>query len=472
MKPPFPARCRAEAEAVWRAGVAAVDSGRLVREALCCRGGQLLICGERFSLSEWNRIAVVGAGKAGAGMAAAVEETLGPHLAGDRLFGWVNVPADCVRPLERIRLHAARPAGVNEPTAAGVQGAERILEIVSQLTARDLCLVLLSGGGSALLPAPAAGIRLEDKQAVTRALMHAGATIHELNCVRKQLSRIKGGGLARACPAGRLVTLIISDVIGDPLDVIASGPTFPDSATPANALAILRKYAAAGAAIPPAVTEYLQRAAQSLPSPRPSDNPSPHRPHDPQDHFPHVSNYVIGNNATALSSAAQRAAELGYAVHSLGSANSGEARRVGVQLAELARGIRDGAGPIAAPACVLWGGESVVHVVPSDQPRKGGRNQEVVLAALNHLWEAGLQDVVILSGGTDGEDGPTDAAGAIADEKVRLRAQSLGLLPAVFLAVNNSYAFFERTGGLFKTGPTHTNVMDLAVVLVAGEEDA
>jgi hydroxypyruvate reductase len=233
---------RNDALMIWQAGVDAVRAERLVNDVVHRSVDELTICGSEYRLPELGRIAVVGAGKAGAGMAAAIEEVLGPDVVDRQVVGWVNVPADCVRTLRRVHLHAARPAGVNEPTEAGVFGALRILDIVSQLGHDDLCLVLLSGGGSALLPAPIPGISLADKQAVTRFLMLAGATISELNTVRKHLSRIKGGNLARAIRAGATETLIISDVVGDPLDVIASGPTVADTSTSSQALDVLRKF--------------------------------------------------------------------------------------------------------------------------------------------------------------------------------------------------------------------------------------
>ena len=291
-------RLRDAALEIWKSGVAAVDSRRLVKSAVSFDGRELAIGGHRFSPAEIDRIAVVGAGKAGAGMATAFEEAVGDDLL-QRVEGWVNVPADCVKPLRKIHLHAARPAGVNEPTADGVEGSLKILHLVSQLGNRDLCIVLLSGGGSALLPAPVEQISLEDKQAVTRMLMHAGATINELNCVRKHLSQIKGGGLARAAAgAGHVSTLVISDVIGDPLDVIASGPTVADSSIASDALGILEKYATSGNQAPEVVKAYLGKAAQRNPSSR---------------RIPaNVSNHVIGNNAVALNAAAERAQALGF----------------------------------------------------------------------------------------------------------------------------------------------------------------
>jgi hydroxypyruvate reductase len=388
-------------------------------------------------------------------MAAAVEEVLGAEFVDRQVVGWVNVPADCVRPLRKIVLHAARPAGVNEPTADGVIGSNKILEIVSGLTQNDLCLVLISGGGSALLPAPAPGLTLADKQAVTRFLMLSGATIGELNTVRKCLSRIKGGNLARASRAGRTISLIISDVVGDPLDVIASGPTIADTTTAADALAVLRKFAARPPQVPQAVIDVLEKAAREAPVVLPLP--------------PGVENHVIGNNGMALAAAAGEATRRGYRVESLGSANQGEATESGRELAERCLALRRNSSGVL-PICLLSGGEPVVHLAKTDRPGKGGRNQHLALAALDRLWDEGMTGTVILSGGTDGEDGPTDAAGAYASREVIARARELRLDPKEFLAVNDSYHFFERAGGLIKTGPTHTNVMDLRVALIAPGE--
>lgn len=443
-----PALLRADAIDVWRASVEAVDSARLVRNVVRRDASQLTVCGHTFALERIGRICVVGAGKAGAGMAAGLEQALGPDLLAEKVDGWINVPADCVTPLQRIRLHAARPAGLNEPTLAGVAGAERILEMVSQLGPRDLCLVLLSGGASALLPAPVPGIALADKQAVTRMLSRAGASINELNCVRKQLSRIKGGRLAQACRAGTLITLVISDIIGDPLELIGSGPTVPDSSTPRDALEILQRFDPRAELTPPAVFRWLSRDRPECPTPVVAQ----------------VSTHVIGNNDVALDAAADRARQRGYNVIDIVRGEAGVAREVGADLA--CRCLQLRAEGRRGRRCLLTGGEPIVHLEPSDRPQKGGRNQELALAAVTAAWEAGLQGVCILSGGTDGEDGPTDAAGAIADQHVIAAARRLALDPRAFLDDHNAYPFFEQTGGLLKTGPTHTNVMDVRVALI------
>jgi glycerate 2-kinase len=446
-----------DALAIWQSGVDAVRAERLMHRAVQLDDGVLTVCGRALRLDDLGRIAVVGAGKAGAGMAAAIEEILGNEIVDRKVIGWVNVPADCVRPLRKITLHAARPAGVNEPTADGVAGANKILEIVSSLSASDLCLVLISGGGSALLPAPVDGLSLAGKQAVTRFLMQSGATIGELNTVRKRLSRIKGGNLARATRAGHTLTLIISDVVGDPLDVIASGPTVADTTTATDALSVLRKFAARPPEVPQAVFDVLEQAARASFS---------------TESFPAgVENHVIGNNAVALAAAAEKASELGYRVQSLGSSNQGEANETGRMLAEQCLISRSANAGSASRFCLLSGGEPVVHLAKTDRPRKGGRNQQLALAALARLLHDGMSGIAILSAGTDGEDGPTDAAGACAASAVIFRARTLGLDPHEFLARNDAYHFFEQAGGLIKTGPTHTNVMDLRVAIVGGAGD-
>lgn len=442
-------RSASEAIAIWRAGVLAADSQRLVESALRRDGHRLTVGDETIVLDAVGRILVVGAGKAGAGMAAGVEAALGDEVVAAKVDGWVNVPADCVRTLRKIALHPARPAGLNEPTMDGVFGAEQILQRVTQLGPGDVCLVLISGGGSALLPAPISGVSLADKLTVTRRLAQAGATIQELNAVRTRLSRIKGGGLLRAISAGRVFVLIISDVIGDPLDVIASGPTAPSTGT-LDPLNVMQRYCPRRTEIPEVVWEVLERPRQPCPAPRVA-----------------AQHLVIGNNQTALDSAKIKALELGYGVQVLGTNQAGIARDVGEAFAAQCLQILNNR---SGRVCLLSGGEPVVRLTPTDQPRKGGRNQELVLAAGVRLWDDDLSRLVILSGGTDGEDGPTDAAGAWFDADVRCRAVEAGLNPQRFLAINNTYPFFAQAGGLLITGPTHTNVMDVRVGLIGARD--
>jgi hydroxypyruvate reductase len=446
---------RDDACAIWHAGLDVVRSDRLVQDAVRVRGSDLIVGGQRLPLAGIRHIAVVGCGKAGAGMSAGLEAALGERLMAEKqLRGWINVPDDCVRTLQRIHLHGARPAGVNEPTAAGAAGAERILDLVQSLAPDDLCLCLISGGGSALLPAPAPGITLEDKLAVTRHLSAAGANIRQLNTVRKQLSRIKGGGLARACGAGRLISLIISDVLGDPLDVIASGPTVADPSTPQQALKILEQFLARQAGISERVFQYLERAAGRTPTAG-RDAPC------------EVTHRVIGNLATAVAAAGREAERRGYQTRTVATQQlEGDAEQVGCQLAAEALAMRAAGGR----RCLVHGGEPTVRLVDSRHRGLGGRNQQLVLAAIQYLMEKqdSARELAILSGGTDGEDGPTDAAGAVLDEAVLSAAAAQQLSAPDHLARNDAYHFFDPLGGLIRTGPTHTNVCDLRVVLTAG----
>ena len=429
---------------IFRAGLRAVDSGRLVRRALRVDGGTLWIADEAVDLSSVERIAVVGAGKAGAGMALAVERQLGPELlTGKGVEGWVNVPADCVRDTRAVHLHAARPPGVNEPTEEGVAGAARILEIVTSLGPDDVCLCLISGGGSALLPSPAPGLTLADELAVTRHLGAAGADIAQLNTVRKHLSTLKGGGLARACGTRRLFTLVISDVLGDPLDLIASGPTVGDTSTPADALAVLEAFDGEEAGIPDRVFRHL-RFAPTTTAAAPST----------------AFTRIIGNLDDAAHAAARRAEELGYDTEvEVARAPEGPAEEVAARLCARARRMRARGGR----RCLISGGEPTVTLPPAADRGKGGRNQQLALAALADLrrWDG----VAMLSAGTDGEDGPTDAAGARVDADLVAAARRSATDPAPFLRRCDAYAFFEPLGGLVVTGPTHTNVCDLRVVL-------
>lgn len=466
---------RDDAIAIWTAGLAAVDSAKSVEQQIRVQHDQLWIADIRIPMPEAGRIEVVGAGKAGAGMASGVEAALLATNLADRVSGWVNVPSDCVRLLRHIHLHAARPAGLNEPTQEAVQGTQEILRRLRSLSESDVCIVLLSGGASALLCSPAPGISLSDKVSVTRALAGSGAPIHELNLVRTQLSQVKGGRLAAACRAGTLVALIISDVIGDPLEVIGSGPTIPSAPRAADALQVLRHRELLDR-IPPHVVAFLERQANADQTTDPhAELPLPHK----------VLNRIVASNAMAIDAATVKAKALGYEVQSRGSANAGEAAEEGRRLIGHLLSIRaESNGTPQASAighqrriCILSGGEPTVNLSGSghgsDIPgarcvasARGGRNQELVLAAVtSHRNSDEWRNVVLLSAGTDGEDGPTDAAGAIADEAVVARIAASGLDPDSSLARHDSYPFFDAVDGLFKTGPTHTNVMDLRVGL-------
>ena len=435
-------RLTADALAIWHAAVDAVRPGDLIPAHV--RGNERL----REAVARARRVLVVGAGKAGAAMAEALETALGEHV--HTVTGIVNVPADAVRPLKRIVLYPARPAGSNHPTADGVHATEKMLALLQSAGPEDVAICLISGGGSALLPAPD-GVSLEDKQAVTKLLHACGATIHEMNAVRKHLSRVKGGRLAQAFAGRELFSLIVSDVVGDPLDVIASGPTAADSSTFADALAVIDRYGLRGK-VPPAVVAHLERGAAGP------------VPETLKGLPPNVHNVVLGNNARALRAAAARAEELGYRVLNLGPFVEGETRPVATAVAGVVRSIRADWLPLAPPACVLIGGETTVTLGPD--PGKGGRNQEFVLAVLHKLGEEGMRGVAVLSGGTDGEDGPTDAAGAVADEGTWAAIRARGLDVARHLDRHDAYPLFDAVGGLVRTGLTHTNVMDVRVLVV------
>jgi glycerate 2-kinase len=449
---PSSATMREDARTIWEAAVAAADPCERVRAALTQPSAEL-----RAALDGPGRILVVGGGKAGAAMAEGAEEALAAEGL-ERLTGIVNVPAESVRPLRAIRLHAARPAGTNHPTAEGVAGVRAMLDLLRQAGPHDVCLCLLSGGGSALLPAPAEGLTLEDKQQVTALLLACGATINEMNCVRKHLSAVKGGRLAEAFAArGRaLFSLIVSDVVGDPLDVIASGPTAPDPTTFADALAVFDRYGLRQR-VPAAVLAHLEKGRRGQIAETPKSLPAS------------VHNLVLGNNALALAAAAREAESLGYAVLNLGSFIEGETRQVAGVLGGVLRSIQADRQPMAPPVCILSGGETTVTL--GENHGRGGRNQEFVLAALARLGREGLQESVVLSGGTDGEDGPTDAAGALADAGTLERAAAVGLDPAAYLARHDAYSFFAATGDLLKTGLTQTNVMDVRVILTLRESE-
>jgi hydroxypyruvate reductase/glycerate 2-kinase len=435
---------RDHAVSIWQAAVTAAQPEELLRVTLADPSFHLL-----HALRQAPRIVVVGAGKAGASMSAALESNVPDCL--DRIEGLVNVPAECVQPLRAIQLHAARPGGTNQPTETGVTGSNRILDLITSAGPEDVAVCLLSGGGSALLPAPVEGVTLADKQKVTQLLHACGATINEMNAVRKHLSRIKGGRLAQRFAGKLLVSLIISDVIGDSLDVIASGPTAPDPTTFGDALAMLSRYGLTPQ-IPRAVLDHLERGATGEVAETPKTLPVS------------VCNHILGNNARSLAAAQQKAEGLGYRVLNLGSYLEGDTGALAVAMAGIVRSILADGQPLAPPVCLLSGGETTVTLTPDHG--LGGRNQEFVLAAVAKLGAEAMRRVVLLSGGTDGEDGPTDVAGAVADRTTWSKAHALQLDPAPFLARHDAYHFFEATGDLLKTGLTQTNVMDVRVILI------
>ena len=435
---------REAARRIFAAAVRAVDPGEAIRRHVIREGTRLRIGAERFDLAAVRRVVVVGCGKAAAPMAAAVEEILGDRIA----RGVVVTKYGHLHPTATIRVHEA---GHPVPDAAGLAGSEAVLEHVRHLGAQDLVVFLISGGGSALSPAPVTGISLADKQALTKALLACGADIREMNTIRKHISRIKGGQLARAAQPARVVALVLSDIVGDPLDAIASGPTVPDPTTYRDALAILDKYRIREE-VPSSIRARLEAGARA-------EVPETPKPDDPL--FARVVNVIVASNIQALEAARLEASRLGLTPMILSSSIEGETRDIARMHAAIAREIRKTGNPLSPPACVISGGETTVTLRGAG---KGGRNQEFALAAALDI--AGLARVVILSGGTDGTDGPTDAAGAIADGETCARAAAQGLNVRASLNANDSYHFFQGLGDLLITGPTNTNVMDVRVVLV------
>ena len=395
---------------------------------------------KRYRLDSFRNVYVIGAGKASAQMAQPIERMLGKRITG----GLINIKYGHAARLRRIELNEC---GHPLPDRNGELGAQRIAEIARQAGPDDLVVCLISGGASALLPLPAPPVTLVEKQETTRLLLHCGANIHELNCVRKHISALKGGQLAQLAWPATVLALVLSDVIGDDLDVIGSGPTVPDRSTFSEALAILARYGIAGK-IPEAVSERL--SSESLETPKPGDRI-----------FEKVQNLIVGSNRLAVDEAARQARALGYHTLVLSTFIEGETRDVARVHAAIAKEIRATGRPMRPPACVISGGETTVTIRGNGL---GGRNQEFALAAALDI--AGLKDVVVMSAGTDGTDGPTDAAGAIADGRTITRAQAQGLDGAAYLANNDSYHFFERLGDLIKTGPTGTNVADVRIMLL------
>ncbi|MDE2742477.1 MAG: glycerate kinase [Gemmatimonadota bacterium] len=436
---------RVHARAIFDAGVAAADPGRCVHQTLAVTGDELHCGSLRFPLDTISSLRLVGAGKATAAMAAAAEAILGDRID----CGAINTKYGHALPLARVETFEA---GHPVPDEAGVAGARRQLKLLAGLDPDALVLGLFSGGGSALLPAPADGLTLAEKQETTRLLLACGATIDEINALRKHLSAIKGGLFARVATPARVVALMLSDVIGDPLDTIASGPTHPDATTFGDCLAIVDRYGLRHQ-LPTPVRQHLEAGARG-------EQPETPKPGDPC--FTRADSLVIGNSRLAIDAATHKASALGYEVCVLTSRLQGEARHAATALVSIAQETAETNRPIARPACLIAGGETTVTLRGDG---KGGRNQELALAASLQLdgWSA----ITLLSGGTDGTDGPTDAAGALADGQTLSRARAQGLDAHAFLDRHDSYSFFAALDDLVIMGPTGTNVMDLQIILIA-----
>ncbi|MCP4340477.1 MAG: glycerate kinase [Desulfobulbaceae bacterium] len=429
---------------IFQAGLQAVAPGAAIK-SFCRLDGEILqVDGQSYDLSLFNKIYVLGAGKAGASMAKAIEDILGERIS----KGIITVKYGHLEKLQKISIHEG---GHPVPDENGYLGAQSIFRLASVADKNTLVICLISGGGSALMPLPVDGVSLEDKQEATKVLLSCGATIHEINAVRKHLSVIKGGGLARAVYPATLITLILSDVVGDDLDSIASGPCVCDSKTFADCRAIFRKYSIEDE-IPASVLQYIELGLAGK---------VPETTKAGQGIFEATQNVIVGGNFKALLKAKEKADELGYNTLLLSSMIEGETRDVASNHIAIAREIQAHGYPVQKPACLLSGGETTVTIKGAG---KGGRNQEFVLASA--LKMTGMDSIVVLSAGTDGSDGPTDAAGAIADQDTLERAALKELEPQQYLENNDSYHFFNRLDDLYKTGPTNTNVMDLRIILI------
>jgi len=445
---------------ILAAALDAVDPAAAVHRYLR-RDGNLLRAGEQiYDLAHYQRVLVVGAGKAGAPMARAAAEILGDRLSGGVVL--VKEYSETRRQEDQeIEDTLTSPpislspgllvfgAGHPIPDERGVAGARQIARLLEQTTERDLVIALISGGGSALLTLPAEGISLAELQALTNILLRCGANINEINTLRKHLDQVKGGGLARLAYPASVITLVLSDVVGSPLDVIGSGPTVPDTSSFGDAYAVLERYGVV-ADTPAPIVERLRRGmagalAETL---KPGDQ-----------RFAGVHNLIVGSNPQAATAALDTARAAGFNTLLLTTFLQAEAREAGRVLAAVARELADSGQPLARPACVIAGGETTVTL---RGPGRGGRNQELALAAVADL--ASLPDVALIALATDGGDGPTDAAGAVATGATLERARALGLDPNAHLARNDAYPFFDALGDLLKPGPTETNVNDLAFV--------
>ena len=435
---------RNHARAIFEAALKAVDPVGAILKYVKVVDDTLQVGEHRFAFKDFNRILVVGAGKAGAPMARALEDLLGDRIAD----GVIVVKEGHGLPLAHVRIHeASHPV----PDQRGIKGAEEILSLVGDAGELDLVLCLMSGGGSALLVAPADGVTLEDKQEVTRLLLACGADIHEINSIRKHLSRAKGGGLARFAYPATVVSLILSDVIGDDLNVIASGPAVPDTSTFDDTRQVLEKYEIWDR-VPQSVRIRIERGLKGDVEDTPKAGDAV---------FKRCFSELVGTNIQALRAAGIKAEELGYRTLILSSTVEGEAREVVKVLTAIGKEVRASGNPLSAPACILCGGETTVTIRGDG---KGGRNQEFALASA--LAIDGIANLVVLAGGTDGNDGPTDAAGAMADGRTLARARAKGLDPFDHLKRNDAYHFFQPLDDLVITGPTRTNVMDVYMVLV------
>ncbi|MGQ9479664.1 MAG: glycerate kinase type-2 family protein [Thermoproteota archaeon] len=429
-------RLRRDALEILEEGLRAADPRESIKETLEKIRGEI---------HGYRRVFIIGFGKASVSMAMACEELLGEFI-----YKGVVIAPDGVNDtgLERIRvLRGTHPL----PSERNIESTRELLSTCSGLSREDLVICLVSGGGSALLVLPAEGVSLKDKIRTTEYLLRCGAEIKEINIVRKHLSSIKGGQLLRFLKPAKVISLIVSDIVGDPVEHIASGPTYHDSSTFSDAYRIIMKYGLLEK-LPRSVIRRIERGLKG----EIEETPKPGEPL-----FNDVENIIVSNNSKSLMAMKRKAAEIGYNASILTSFSEGEAREIGRFLCGIVKQIHLYNSPARKPACLILGGEMTVTVKGSG---KGGRNQELVLSMLSNL--IGINNFLVASIGSDGVDGYTDAAGAIADSSTLEKASLLGLNPKDFLNDNDSYSFFRQTGDLVFTGPTGTNVNDFSVIMV------
>lgn len=437
---------------VFHKAIEAVEPYALITQTTSRDGNILsLECGGKtlkVDLSRYKTVLVLGVGKASTQMARAMEEILGETLS----YGVAVTTYGHTQKLKRIRvLEAGHPI----PDENSIEGARALAQLADKADITTLIINLISGGGSALLSLPRDGINLEDKQETTRILLESGAAITEINCIRKHLSGIKGGNFAKMAYPARMISLILSDVVGDRLETIASGITVPDPTTFHQALDILTKYHIEDK-VPPAVKRMIESGTKGL---------IPETPKSGDPAFENVENILIGNNLMACRAAKFHGEKLGYITKVLSTTLTGEAREIARSFSSLARDIDSGRSNFGKPALLIAGGETTVTVRGNG---KGGRNQEMALAFLCDLIDffPEFKNISFLSAGTDGIDGPTDAAGAFVTHDLKEKMDKLRLKPHEYLENNDSYPFFEATGHLLKTGPTNTNVCDIQILIV------
>jgi len=437
------------AKIIFSKALSAVDPSKILKERIRIEKDHLAIKMEGGSekvlnLKAFDRIFLTGTGKASNSMARAIEE-----LFGDRVTkGVITTKYGHLLPLKQTQvIEAGHPI----PDRSGYEGARKIQRLLKESGPGDLVIFLLSGGGSALLPFPADGIDLKEKQEATQLLLDSGADIKEINTIRKHISRMKGGWVAKWAYPSTMIAFILSDVVGDQLDVIGSGPTVSDPSTFEEALKILEKYDLLNE-VAPSIRKYLQSGKEG----KVKETPKPG-----EAAFEKVFNILIGSNILALCEAKREAESLGFNTVILSSSVEGETREASRFHAAVAKEVISSGNPVPRPACILSGGETTVTIKGNG---RGGRNQEFALAGALEI--SGIEKIVLLSGGTDGTDGPTDASGALADHTTVQRAETIGLNPSAHLENNDAYPFFQKLGDLLITGPTHTNVMDVRILLI------